>query len=310
MGLINMSFKAEVLRVLIASPSDVQSERDQIEKAIFNWNTVYAEDTQVVLLPTRWENVAPSYVGNDPQQILNENIVNKSDILIGVFWTKLGSPTANYPSGTLEEINQFIIQGKEVMVYFVDRQISIDAIDVDQIEKLKEFKKDYQGKGIYHKYDIPKVVEHLYTKVTEYKSKNGEELSKINELSIETDDSQELRPLESLILSGALTNQELLLLKFIRETNERFLGARWMAEETLVKIRNWEKEINIEQGIVEENYENILVNLNERGLLEVSETTSYGKPRKYVLPISIFDELRCLSNEVSKFIEIETFKFY
>lgn len=50
-----MSFKAEVLRVLIASPSDVQKERDEIETAIFEWNTRFAEDMQIILLPSRWE---------------------------------------------------------------------------------------------------------------------------------------------------------------------------------------------------------------------------------------------------------------
>lgn len=31
-----MSFKADVLRVLIASPSDVENERNEIEEAILN----------------------------------------------------------------------------------------------------------------------------------------------------------------------------------------------------------------------------------------------------------------------------------
>lgn len=85
-----MGFKAEVLRVLIASPSDVSQERDEIEQAIFKWNTVYSENMQVVLLPARWENVAPTYRGEDPQQILNEKLVSKCDLLIGVFWKKTG----------------------------------------------------------------------------------------------------------------------------------------------------------------------------------------------------------------------------
>lgn len=296
---MEMSYFAEVLRVLIASPSDVQRERDQIERAIFNWNTVYSEDTQIVLLPTRWENVPPSYRGDDPQQILNDGIVKKADILIGVFWTKIGSPTANYTSGTLEEISQFIQQGKEVMIYFVDREHSIDNLDLEQIKKLREFKKDYQGKGIYNTFDISKVVEHLYTKVMDYK------MGKSNK-ETESGENQELRPLEGLILSGVLTDLELLLLKFIRETNERHLGARWMAEDTLKKIENWQLKNNIEKGITVDNYEDILSNLSERGILEVSETTSYGNPRRFTLPLDIYDEIRNLSNEVNKFIDYET----
>lgn len=92
-----MSFNAEVLRVLIASPSDVELERDEIEKAIFEWNCFFAEETEIVLIPGRWENdVTPSYSGTEAQAIINEQLVNKCDILIGVFWTKLGTPTFNH----------------------------------------------------------------------------------------------------------------------------------------------------------------------------------------------------------------------
>ncbi|SBO16660.1 hypothetical protein [Carnobacterium divergens] len=38
-----MSFNATVLKVLIASPSDVLNERDEIERAIFEWNLQYAD---------------------------------------------------------------------------------------------------------------------------------------------------------------------------------------------------------------------------------------------------------------------------
>lgn len=44
----------------------------------------------VVLLPSRWEeDVVPAYRGHDPQQIINEQMVNKCDILIGVVGTLL-----------------------------------------------------------------------------------------------------------------------------------------------------------------------------------------------------------------------------
>lgn len=85
-----MSFQAEVLRVLIASPSDVKTERDEIEASIFAWNKRYAEDLNVVLLPGRWEDdVTPTYAGaSGAQSVINEQLVNKCDIVVGVFWTK------------------------------------------------------------------------------------------------------------------------------------------------------------------------------------------------------------------------------
>ena len=50
-----MSFAASVLRVMIASPSDIPDARDAVEAAINDWNNANATNKQVVLLPWRWE---------------------------------------------------------------------------------------------------------------------------------------------------------------------------------------------------------------------------------------------------------------
>lgn len=168
-----MSFKAEVLRVLIASPSDVQPERDEIEKAIFEWNSLYAVGTQIVLLPGRWENdVTPTYSGSEAQEVINKQLVSKCDLLIGVFWTKLGTSTIKHSSGTLEEINIFIEQGKEVMVYFVERDIPRNT-DYDEVKRVDAYKGEFGRKGVYAPYNVNKIVSHLYKKVTEYKKNKG-----------------------------------------------------------------------------------------------------------------------------------------
>ncbi|MFC0523887.1 hypothetical protein ACFFGV_09990 [Pontibacillus salicampi] len=83
-----MSFNALVLNVMIASPSDVNNEREEVENTINKWNSKFAEDLGVILLPSRWENdVVPTYNGNEAQEVINHQLVQKCDILIGVFWT-------------------------------------------------------------------------------------------------------------------------------------------------------------------------------------------------------------------------------
>lgn len=302
-----MGYKAEVLRVFIASPSDVSQERDAIEQAIFKWNIQYSEDMQVVLLPARWENVAPTYRGEDPQQILNEQLVSKCDLLIGVFWKRLGSATANYLSGTLEEIDLFIQQEKEIMLYFVDKPFTMED-DFSEIEKVKAYKKEYQAKGLYYNYDITKIVEHLYTKVKDYKRKISDVTNILQEnttppvqLSTEVIKSEDRLTLESMILSGALTDYELLLINFILDTEERYLGSRWKEEQTLAQINEWQKMKFLNDDLYR-NYEKAVFNLVERGLLEVAEHTSQGNPRLYMLPISKFDQLRALPNEVKNIL--------
>ncbi|MFF2017810.1 hypothetical protein [Paenibacillus sp. NPDC058177] len=193
-----MAFNATVLRVLIASPSDVANERDKVEEAIIEWNRIHSEELKIVLLPGRWENdITPTYHGDDPQQIINEQLVNKCDILIGVFWTKLGTPTLNYTSGTLEEINIFIESKKEVMLYFVDKDIPRSA-DFRQVEQVDEFKSKYQNMGIYASFDERKIINHLYAKVNSIKKQYLDMKNELNDLQSTINEKNPYLSLSSL----------------------------------------------------------------------------------------------------------------
>ena len=59
-----MSFAASVLRVMIASPSDIPDARDAVEAAINDWNNANATNKQVVLLPWRWETSSVPVLSN------------------------------------------------------------------------------------------------------------------------------------------------------------------------------------------------------------------------------------------------------
>jgi hypothetical protein len=286
-----LSFRAEVLRVLIASPSDVNQERNEIEKVIFMWNSQFSEELETILLPGRWEDdVVPTYRGSDPQQIINEQLVNKCDILIGVFWTKLGTPTMTHSSGTLEEVSIFIENGKEVMLYFVDKSVPRND-DFSQLAKVDEFKKEYGNKGIYSTYDSQKIIDHLYRKVMQYKRKRATEQE--NLLIV---DSGLVEPLKDLLELGKLTSNDILLLAYSLDTGNRQFGYRWMASHTLPSIKAWEQKNSLGGNDLSSSYNEVVLNLAERGLLEEKESTSYGNVRLYVMPLAIFDQLRTLSD--------------
>ena len=103
-----MSFTATTYRVLIASPSDLTEEREAATMAINDWNAQHAATEGIVLLPIKWETHTRPESGVRPQAAINAQIVQTSDILIGMFWTKLGTDTGVAESGTVEEINQFV----------------------------------------------------------------------------------------------------------------------------------------------------------------------------------------------------------
>jgi hypothetical protein len=134
-----VSFDARVYRVLIASPGDLNEERGVIEAVITDWNVSHAADEGMVLLPVRWENAVPEY-GERPQAILNRRLVGDCDILIGAFWSRVGTPTGASESGTVEEIEHFARARKPVLLYFSSRQMDLDRVDTDQLTRVRELR--------------------------------------------------------------------------------------------------------------------------------------------------------------------------
>src|ERR1035441_2435090 len=70
-----MSFKCEILRVFIASPSDLTEERQAATEAVNDWNAQHAIAESVVLLPVKWETHAAPQAGMRPQKAINEQLV-------------------------------------------------------------------------------------------------------------------------------------------------------------------------------------------------------------------------------------------
>src|SRR5579864_3706258 len=139
-GLVPMSFKSQTYRVLIASPSDMAEERQAATEAVNEWNAQHAAAESIVLLPVKWETHATPKSGARPQEAINRQLVSGSDILVGMFWTKIGTPTGVAESGTVEEIDQFVAAGKPALLYFSSRPIDPNKIDLKQHRKLKVFK--------------------------------------------------------------------------------------------------------------------------------------------------------------------------
>lgn len=147
-----MPFSATVFNVLIASPSDVPNERHAIAQALHDWNSLNAQTEGMILQPVMWETHSAPAMGDRPQGIINNQVVRSCDILIGAFWTRLGSPTGVEESGTVEEIKWFLGVKKPVMLYYSKASIDPDIIDLEQYGKLKAFKTSIRDKGIQEDY--------------------------------------------------------------------------------------------------------------------------------------------------------------
>ncbi|MCW0053334.1 hypothetical protein OIV36_28055 [Burkholderia pseudomallei] len=161
-----MSYPATVYKVMIASPSDVASERKIIRDILSEWNAVHSEKRSIVLLPVGWETHASPEMGDHPQSLINEQMATSCDLLIGVFWTRVGTPTETYDSGSVEEIEKHIAAGKIAMLYFSAAPVELDSVDQEQYSKLKDFKASCKTRGLFEAYtDIGDFREKFYRQI-------------------------------------------------------------------------------------------------------------------------------------------------
>jgi hypothetical protein len=148
-----MSYPATVFSVMIASPGDVGAERAIVREVIAEWNAVHAKTRSIVLLPVGWETHSVPEMGAHPQEIINRQVLAQCDLLVGVFWTRIGTATPLHASGTVEEIEKHIESGKPTMLYFSSQPVALDSVDAAQYAKLTEFKASCQSRGLYATYD-------------------------------------------------------------------------------------------------------------------------------------------------------------
>ena len=152
-GVRQMSYTASIFNVMIASPGDVPSERAIVRDVVYEWNAVNAPLRKIALLPVGWETHSSPEMGATPQSIINRQVLSKCDLLVGVFWTRIGTSTDRHLSGTVEEIEEHISADKPAMLYFSSQPVALDTVDIDQVQKLKAFKASCQSRGLFETYD-------------------------------------------------------------------------------------------------------------------------------------------------------------
>jgi Domain of unknown function (DUF4062) len=149
-----MAFLASVVKVMIASPGDVAEERRIVRDVLSEWNIVNAEDKQMIAFPVGWETHATPEMGERPQEIINKQLLESCDLLIGIFWSRLGSPTGKHVSGTVEEIKEHRKAGKHAMLYFSTAPLP-QSHDPQQFAALKEFREEVSKQALVESFASP-----------------------------------------------------------------------------------------------------------------------------------------------------------
>ena len=138
--------------LLISCPGDVQNEISLIKESVEEFNEKFSDTLGVMVQPRHWKSSSFSQSGNKPQELLNEQFVVGCDAAVAVFWTRFGTPTDKYESGTEEEIEIMLDAGKQVFMYFSEKAVSPSNLDIEQYEKIKKFKEKYKDRGIFFQY--------------------------------------------------------------------------------------------------------------------------------------------------------------
>jgi hypothetical protein len=144
-------FDARVLTILIASPGDTSDARDVVEQTILSWNRDRSHGERVVLLPVRWETDAVPEMGSDGQSIINRQLVDRADVVVALFHSRVGAPTPRAESGTAEEIDRAVERGVPVHVYFAEMPYPY-GVDPDELERLHAFRETIQARGLLGRY--------------------------------------------------------------------------------------------------------------------------------------------------------------
>ena len=169
-------FDACILEVFIASTNDLKQERLAVEEVLRDWNSRNGEERHIMLKPIRWEeDTTPELGPGSFQAVTNQRLLDPADILIGIVGKRLGSPTENSIAGTVEEIERFAAAKKPVLLYFSDREFNLSEIDPQELERVREFRKAMQTRGLFRTFnDIEKFKEglrsHLDTLLGDFKS--------------------------------------------------------------------------------------------------------------------------------------------
>ena len=144
-----------ILSVFVASPNDVDEERNRLEDIIREFNKLWSRQLRIRLELIRWETDSYPSFGEDPQSVINAQIPEDFDLFIGIMWYRFGTPTTRAGSGTVEEFRRAKDRydadpdSLQIMIYFKDSPapVSPTQLDADQLGEVTRFRSSLGSEG-------------------------------------------------------------------------------------------------------------------------------------------------------------------
>lgn len=170
--------EVKLLRIVVASPGDVKPERDCVGEIVAELNRGVADLLGVRLDVVRWETDSfPGFdTGGSQAQIDRGLRVEDSDLVIGIFWQRFGTPVPDAKSGTEHEIRGAYRRWQQsgqpqIMVYFKEHAPAmLPPEEAAQWDAVRAFQKDPMFKeGLWSSYpDTPRFEKLVRSHLTQY----------------------------------------------------------------------------------------------------------------------------------------------
>jgi internalin A len=149
-----------ILRIVVASPIDVQPERDVLPSVIDEVNRVVAADRGLRLELSRWEtDTHPGFHSEGLQGLIDPILkVTDCDLLIGIFWKRFGTPTADGKTGTEHEFGLAYEawlrkRSPQIFVYFnLKAYTPKSKAEAEQWGRVLEFRDRFPKEGLWWPY--------------------------------------------------------------------------------------------------------------------------------------------------------------
>ncbi|MEW5980194.1 MAG: hypothetical protein AB1898_30740 [Acidobacteriota bacterium] len=153
--------QVDIIRIVAASPSDVQEERDRLPSILEEINDGIAGHLGLRLELSRWETDAyPGFHVEGPQGLVDAALdIEECDVVIGIFWKRFGTPVSTAQSGTEHELRRAYEAWKQkrtpqIMVYFNQQAYTPGSPEeTDQWSRVLQFKRDFPQEGFWWNYN-------------------------------------------------------------------------------------------------------------------------------------------------------------
>ena len=141
------------LTIFVSGPSDVESEKASLRPIVAGISERLEKTHSVELRVVSWPDDVRPGVNTDPQAEIRKQL-SSNDIYLGILATRFGTSTPDAGSGTEDEFNKAFEQllsnshSIRVLFYFKNSKVDPFKIEMDQLQKVREFKDRLKSKGV------------------------------------------------------------------------------------------------------------------------------------------------------------------